>query len=329
MQIYVNDQKFDASLSEEKNLNEVYHSINEWTTSHNKYILGFLVDGNEFSIHDLKTIQPDTAERFDVFIGDEVEMMISTIDELDRYLDQIGTFLFTGNECTDKEILNLRDGMHWIKQIMLSVSTILKIDMNVSTVPVGGEDYVLNDVLDRLHVKADSLSFPLEEEQVEDFLENLRGLKFFIMKLGLQIRMMNADIDELMDVFEEFETSLETVAEEISSVNESFNTGNDDLALNSLDEVTEKLNRYLSVIYAIDYRYTTDKGISLFKSCPEGKSLLESIGSIINMLKNISTALEKQDMVSAGDILEYELSEELINLRPHISGIKEFLVARK
>ena len=330
MQIYVNDQELDAKLVEENNLLDVYESINDWTSKNTKYILGFLVDQTEYSIRQLKDLNPDDVKRIDFFIGDEVEMMISTVDELDRYIDQIGSVLYEEEIQKNEDYKNLNEGIHWIMEIMKSVSGILKIDLNVAASPVSEKgDIPIDIILNNL----DTLSLNLIHEEntplKDEFLSYLRGLKFFVMKLGFQIRMMNADFDELMDSVDEFENRIDELSENMISINIAFSSGNDGEALNTLDSATEKLNHYLSVLYALDYKYLTDTGTSLFKIQPSGDGLLKHAREITEHLKNLSDMLEKKDIVSAGDILEYEITESLKNLKPYLIGIKEFLLARK
>jgi len=330
MQIFVNDQILDAVMSSEDNLLEVYESVNNWTVENNKYILGFLVDQAEHSIKQLKEIKPEEIKRFDFFIGDEVEMMITTIDELDRYIDQVGTVLYEDQVSGSEDFLNLKDGMHWMKEIMNSISVILKLDLSSTLTNVHEKgDCSIEDLLNEMDQLSGKFLENHSQEEIDEFLNYLRGLKAFIMKLAFQIRMMNAEIDELMDSLEDFEQNIESITDELIQMNIDFNSGNDHAALLSLDEYTEKLNHYLSVVYALDYKYMSEEGNSLFSENPDGKKILEITGTITEQLKNLSEALENKDIVSTGDILEYELTESLKDLKPYLENLRQFLLARK
>jgi len=329
MQIFVNDERLEAQLSGETHLNQVYDSIGKWTAGNNKYLLGFLVDGQEVMVEDLHGIEISMTDRIDFFIGDEVDMMITTIEELDRYLDQIGNTLFLGTECTETDLNNLNEGVHWIRQIMGSISSILKIDLETTTVPVFEVSQSLSNILDNLEGLSESLLINFTPETVDEFLEYLRGIKFFALRLGMQLRTMHADMDELIDIIDEFDREMDGLLSEIASINESFNSGNDQEALDMLQIGSEKLNRYLSVIYALDLKVSGTGGESLFTIERENRALSVVAEQITQLLRNLSEALEKNDLVTAGDILEYELTESLSILKPYLPEIRQFVVARK
>jgi hypothetical protein len=327
MEIYVNDQRLDAQLSGEKSVDEVFNSVTEWIASNRSYILGFMVDGRDVARDDLKNLAiPDTG-RIDFFVGDEGEMMISTVEELDRYLDQIGGTLYDGVELSRPDLMHLKEGVHWIRQILNSLSSILKIYLT-STAVRAFDRMDLNSILDRLDLRANELIQEFHPETVELFLDDLRGIKQFALRLAERLRTMYADFDSVVEVVTEFDEKLSDLTDSIVSVNESFHMGREQEALDSLNVSSDRLSLYLAALHAIDYRLQADRGEGIYHIEFEGVTLEERIGRITELLHGLSNALEERDLVTAGDILEYELTETLHNLKPYLTGIRQFVVAR-
>lgn len=333
MQIYVNEQKLDASLAGEKDLEQVYEEVNRWSAEQKHYIIDILVDKQEVPITKLKEYDVSSVERIDFIIGNELDMVLSTVEELDRYIDQVGSALFEQNEITEKNITDLRDGMHWIREIMGSLSAILKVDLNAFhpafAVKSGEDSHTVEMVLVNLENHVDQFHSDRGESALHGFLDDLRVFKYFIMKLQLQLRAMNATVDELLEIIFEFEQKIPELAGQSVEINASFHAGRDANALEELDILTEKLNLYISAVYALDYKMLRE-GLNVIMTLEDnGRAFHELASSFVELLQDLSSALEDSDIVAAGDILEYELSERLNEFVPYLRGIHEFVVARK
>jgi hypothetical protein len=55
------------------------------------------------------------------------------------------------------------------------------------------------------------------------------------------------------------------------------------------------------------------------------RSLDETASALLSLLADLSSALEESDVVAAGDILEYELAEQIEGLSPALQQLKKFL----
>lgn len=331
MQIFVNEQKLDAEVTGEENLEEIYDEISRWSAEHKKYIIGFRVNEKDIAVGDLQTVTTDGVDRIDFTIGDEMDMVLATVTELDRYVDQVGSVLFEANTLTEKEIRDLNDGLHWVRQIMGSLSTILKLDLEMTTPSLSGksdETVSIAAVVDSLEQRALELPEKNGRETIDGFLEDLRSLKYFIMKLHLQIRSLSAGVEELIELVEEFEKGIPGIIEEAIHINESFSQGDDRDALESLDGFSEKLHLYVSALYGLDYRMTVEGSDGVFGVEVDGIPFQNITRALTTLLEELSGALEENDIVAAGDILEYELGDRLKEMAPYLSLIRQFVVAR-
>ncbi len=331
MQIYVNDQELDAELTGEQTLQEVYQAVSNWIAGHKRYILSLRVDGAEASLSGLPALPMQRVERLDFYVGDELDMVLTTVGELDRYIDQVGMTLFEQNELSPADIANLAEGVQWIAQILNSLSGLVRLDlaqMNVLVPGVSGSESI-DRVMERLDKRVQRFSEENDRAAIEDFLGDLRSLKFFVMKLFLQLRTMNARLDELADHLARFEQRVPEIVAEIVSINESFNAGKDFTALETLDRITGELNEYVASLYALDVHLRKNRGQSIQDIEIASVSFQSAAAELTQMLRDLSDALEENDIIAAGDILEYELAQKLGEFRPYLTEIRQFVLAHE
>ena len=106
----------------------------------------------------------------------------------------------------------------------------------------------------------------------------------------------------------------------IPAVNENFQSGKDHLASEILNDAVGRLTGLMSALVSVQTRHSELDWQSL--SIDE-KKLSEVITRLNETLSNIASAMEKNDIVYAGDILEYELPELLEAFIPFLSLVLE------
>ncbi|MCE9599943.1 MAG: hypothetical protein K8S54_18430 [Spirochaetia bacterium] len=328
MQIYVNNTVLDASLTDESNMAQVYEAVSKWTQANHKYIIGVEVDNQILSQEQMANVATTNIQRVDFKVGDEVDMMLDSVAEMDQYVERVGSILFERSHLTPDEIQNLKDGTVWISQIIRTSCAILRLNPEEILCPVVGEEgAVAMSVQEILGNLAESAEHIKQEDPatVQDYLADLRDLRFFILKLKMQLMTLNAGLEELLEVVEEFEVKIPSLIEEIVQLNAMFQSGQDFQALENLDNIIERLNGYLSAMFATEYRMVQEKGMNL----PTGEhgSFQAAADAMTTILKDLSSAMEQSDIVALGDILEYEMTEKLGQLRPFLGEMREILVA--
>ena len=335
MQIFVNEQELDAEMADEKTVAEVYEAVSRWSADNNKYILNLKVDAREVSLARLKEVATDAVRRLDFYIGDEMDMVLSTLSETDRYIEQIGSTLFEREALDHGDRANLIEGVHWMTQIMNSVSSILHLDLSGVFSPMASDerrpDESVQANMERLTAIAEAFSG--EESQVvrDDiarFLNELRNVKLFVMALMMQLETMSAGREELLEMLEDFETRIPSLAQELVGINESLNSGRDSEAMGALESSTDALNRYIAALFALDHQLIRNEEQGLMSTEIDGVSFNTRADSLTSLLKDLSSALEETDITAVGDILEYELSEQLKDLRPYLTVIRERLLQK-
>ena len=333
MEIFVNEQELDAELGGEKNLAEIYEAINSWTQEHRKYILNMKVDDEEVAVTRLEEIPSEGVRRVDFYIGDETDMMLATIEELDRYVDQVGSTLFSRQTLSEEDVPNLREGMEYIRQIIVSVSSLLHINLAERPAAVTALDDVQEEPLERILQRMDDRVAGFKagsgRAEIEAFLADLRDFKLFLMQLMLKTRTLGAGLEELLETVEDFERDLPQLLEEIVSINEQFNSGKDAGALETLDRITGRLHDSISALFALDYKLRARGAETIAELEIGGVSFRTRADTLTGLLRDLSSAFEENDIVAVGDILEYELTGGLEALRPYLAEIRQLVLASK
>lgn len=335
MQIFVNEQELDAQMADEKTVAEVYEAVSRWTSDNNKYILNLKVDAQEVSMSHLTKVPTDGIGRIDFYIGDEMDMVLSTLGETDRYMDQIGSTLFERESLSDSDRANLMEGVHWMVQIMASISSILHLDLGSVYSPLVSEERSPEEsvqaCMDRMVVLAEGFSGDETEivrPQIEAFLGELRHIKLFVMAISMQLETMSAGREELLEMLEEFEGSIPEMGEELVRINEELNAGRDAGAMGALEVVTEKLNHHIAALFALDQQLQRNQEPGVLTRELDGVPFSKRADDLTSLLRDLSTALEQNDITAVGDILEYELTEQLKELRPYLASVREGLLQK-
>ena len=342
MQIYVNDEKLDATLNGEKNLKEVYGFIDSWLSQSKRYILNTSVDQKEVPLNSLAEIPIDTVKRFDFHVGDEMDMLLSSVRELDLYIDQVGSTLFEREKLKVKEVRDLKEGLKWCREILQSISSMVGLSLNAMQIglpmksgqgldPQGkdsgekgkGAENVAS-LLECLEKRLQTLKEDHSSSDIESFLIDLRVLKSFVIRLEMQLRSMAAEPDELVKVIDDFANYIPNFKEKLVDINASFQKGRDLQALDALEQISANLNLCITALYAVDYRTQKGGESKITELSVDSLSFYEAASELASLLQELSNALEEGDIVAVGDILEYELTEKLDKLQVYLREISKY-----
>ncbi|MBE7413136.1 MAG: hypothetical protein L6Q54_12105 [Leptospiraceae bacterium] len=321
MKIFVNNEPLNGALDNEKNLGEIFDAMNKWIESQGKFLMNFLVDGKELDKSEMNSIEISSAERFDFYIGEEMDMLRSSLLEFDNYIDKIGNTIFGRDSLTEKESADLVEGIGWMLSIMNSAKILLKLDL--TRIKPMGKGKNVQEILDFMEMNSSKLdSF----SSIEDYLENLRDLKLFLMDLTGRVSAIDLTTDALVDIVHTYSENMDTLKNEFIKVNENFQSGKDLIASELLSHSITRLNVLLTGL------------ISLKQKNPEfdldnikiNDQLFSEVNNQLNdSLARTALALEANDIVQAGDILEYELPEILESLVPFLKVIKDKIHSSK
>jgi hypothetical protein len=318
MKIYVNEEILDSRIEKEETLGDIYEEIKRWAESQGKFLLQCLVDGKEMQKDELKSILIDSADRLDFYVGENLDVLIAGLIELDKYIDTVGNTLLGRDSLTEKENRDLKDGVHWISEVLDSAKSLLKLDYSrITPIPGGNNLQKIIDNITNDFSKLDSIS------SVENYLENLRDLKLFTMTLINKTSILGVDLKTIKDIISTYADNMEVLKKEFIRINENFQSGKDAVAGELLNHSIGRLHIMLSSFVSIKGRFPE---YNLDSIEIEGETLGDTIDKLNTLLSEVVKSLEINDIVMAGDLLEYELPDILEKFVPFLRRIKEILI---
>ena len=313
MQVYINDIQVETQLNNEQNLAEVYEEVKKWAESQGKYLLKCFKDGEEYSLNELSQMEIQPSVRLDFYIGERIDVLVSTLLELDNYIDKVGTTLVGRDSLTEVEQRDLKEGLNWMQDVLLSASQFLNLDYTkIFPIPEGNS---VAQIFANLLENSKKLT---SSSQIESFLENLRDLKLFTMNLISKTTALTVDISTLRDVIRAYSQNMEVIKNEFVRVNENLQSGKEVLAGEILNYSTERLQVLLNAIMALQTK-TPNQIFANMKI--SGKTLSQTVEKLKNLLNQVASSFESNDLIMAGDILEYELPDVLEELVPFLSEL--------
>ncbi|TGK16757.1 hypothetical protein [Leptospira kmetyi] len=315
MEIYINEHLLDSSLENEKKLGEVFGEINKWVESKGKYLLGCTVDGIEFQASSMNEQGIESANKMEFFVGEEMDFLVSTLTELDLYVDKVGSTLFGRDSLTEKESSELGDGVRWIQTVLNSASNLLHLKLD-QIKPMGTGNTV-SQIVSEISSNCGSLD---NTETIEAFLEHLRDLKLFIMDLIARTQVLDLDLPTLKEILDTFIGNIGGLKEGFVKVNEAYQSGKDEVATELLTQSISQINVLLTSFITLKLR---KPDLDLAGISIDGVGFEEKTGELNEILAGIAVALEEKDIIRAGDSIEYELPGTLDEFLPFLKLIRE------
>lgn len=319
MEIFVNNHKLDADLDNEKTIGDIVLGVNNWVESNQKYVVSCFVDGNDYDLSLMEDLDIEKIGRIDFIIGEEMDVLVSSLEELDRYVDTIGSTLIGRDSLTENESRDLSEGIIWIDTVVTSAKKLLK--LNLDTIRPMGKGKNVLEILENLHKSVSHLE---TVTKIESFLEDLRDLKLFILDLRNRTEILDLNKDQLLEILKDYTTSMDAIKTNFMKVNENFQSGRDKLASEMLTDGIGKMNTLLTALISLRNSHPQLE-LEKIEIESESENLSSYNKNLNECLTQIAIGLENNDLVDVGDILEYELPDLLDGLKPYLDKIIEKL----
>ncbi|MFN3605209.1 MAG: hypothetical protein ACK4UJ_10925 [Leptonema sp. (in: bacteria)] len=322
MKIYINDQNVDYKIEDEKNLEEVYSYIEKEVRKFEKYIIDYkytLRENRGFKF--LRDIPVDIVNEFYLYTGDIKELIYFNLRSLYEYIDEIGSYFFLNESINVNSLKGLKEGFNHIYELVNMIKKYL------------GESY-------------ESISIKLPEDVEKNFknsFENLIGLihqldenNYKILKEGILLelrvlrifaeRNMYAMLSEVLEdvdvinALEEFYNKIDTFSENLSNININFQTGKESHAIELFLKILEDIDIYITILVSAIEKKKEALPLELYNK------VKDVFKEITNKMEQLAKALDKNDIIELGDILEYEFTESLNELKNYLPEIKKELM---
>lgn len=312
MEILINEEKIEFELETEKNVGEIIKGLESWIAENDNVIESISIDSvtvpfdyncSEFS----RSIS--LVKELKVITLTQIELAVNTIVSLGEYITRILS------EYDDSDSLTYYDSiLEGMKLIYSGIVDSLRI-LNVnSIVIVNRKGITLKDVL--LEMNEFILIYEkkyIDSEGIKKLKDLLKNMLYFIAIVFKWAVIKNIlffkDWDKtrtssfLGDIFQDLSYVCSSSFQKFDSISKDLQIGRDRKALGDLCYITELLDEVISILKITKIMYTID-----FKSMLiSDKSIDDLFYEITDRLKSVESAFKNGDMITVGDVLEYEI----------------------
>ena len=288
MQIKINQEPIDFKLSENITLGEVLKCIQSWAEKKDLFILNYkLSPKDEPASQAGENILSSEINLLDVEVGTQSDLYRDSLQELNSYVDRMGFFLASkvqeGKNLSESEEVTIREGLEWIIE---SVSRIMR-QLNVAfQEKAKGYLSVLEEFKNKDHI--DLLN---EEEQIP-FLDNLAGIKNQALIWYKACQYHGVTQKELKQLLEELKQETLKVLESLEEIAADLTAGKEAAALQKIEDLASFISDMLSLLYQTTVHE-------------------KERSQLVHVLDQLMSALSKGDLVTAADLVDYEIREAL------------------
>ncbi len=326
MEIFFNEEKLDFKLEDEKNLGDILRSLENWVSENKGIIQKVLVDKKSIPLENETYVSErdiSSIEEIEVFSSTRTELAVETITTLGEYI------LMILNEYMKEESIKSYDSiMEGLKLIDEGTKGCLRVLGIKDLVVINNKGKSLRDIL----LEIDQFILMHEKRYIDSngmvTLEALLNqLLYTIPKLLKWIAVKDREIDKIhcssfiKELFEDIHTICSESLDKFEQIGRDLQIGNDLQALNNLCYLTEILDEVIILlkraqdIFKIDFKKLT--GLH--------KNIDDLFQNITSRLKEVEDAFKEGDMVTVGDLMEYEVEPLFESMVDMIGKINIFL----
>jgi hypothetical protein len=329
MVIHMNRHFLDFDLENEKNLMDVLLGLEEWAAENGEIIQKVLVDDIYIPLEaEAQELQRDVSSigKIDVFTATKEQHAIETVYTLTEYVKIILNEYLKGEgiEAYDDIMESLRlvyDGIVEILKVF-NINDLFVIDNKKKSLRL-----VLNEIR-ALSENYEKKYFDKEgKDALKAVMKELLPLLPKLVKWGMIKNLSKLPLiqeekktEYFKEIVDDFYTILKKEAPIFEKIAENLQIGKDAEALDDVCRITEILDEYIVLFRIAKEGFKIElEGLRI-----KDKTIEDLFADILGRLKDVSEALKHGDMISVGDILEYEtrpLFEILVEL---LGQVKEF-----
>lgn len=293
MEIYVNEEPLEFELNEALPLESILNHVETWAEGQNCHVLNYNVithQNSETKIYsaedaaatpEIMQIQSDAIQKLEFIVGKSGDLLSEHVIELEAYIEKAGNFLAqsiaANTAISEKEEGDLTEGFDWLRQ---------SFEILTHRYPLKGIDP------QALFPQTSTSGINSAKEA---YLESLIQIRSCVQTWKKNVFLDVMEQQDLEAYRHLFTSQIEEAMENLENIIQEFTAGNEAGAFAGFESFFEWASFGLAVLGKLNYK-------------PE---LLTQIHSIIG---EIGESLERKDLVTLTDILDFDLKEKLVEL---------------
>jgi hypothetical protein len=323
MDIYINSEKINFELENEKNINDVTKAISEYASKSTpqQFISTIYIDDQEYSYTDetkLSGIKIDKVKKLEINTSDIYGITLLSISQIEKFLILLSDII--EGEKWDDNFIKIFESMDWMKEGIKQIVTIFGDEKNtlvhekLSFIDSFGK---LKDILLNLNASNYPLNNGLRENALE--LKNLILENLNSIKEQLKSNTKIIDKKSILENINKLIGEIDEIIPKLSNVPVLFQTGEDHESMEIIKSLANILEKSIGlfVIFKESFKLYLDK------YTVKEVSFEEFFHVLTNHLKELMTAIENKDSVMIGDLLEYEFVPNIEEIKNIVLKIKQ------
>jgi hypothetical protein len=313
MDILINGEKIQYQLEGEENLTQVIHGVESWLAGNRRIISSLSVDSRQIAMDQMKELDRhiSSVARVEIHTEPAVQLAASSLETVEQYVRYLSEELLSGDPVANHD--QILEGLGMISEALEKSLQVLGVNACVvleDTEAYGSADrpsVSMQELMDELKREIQALNERYITDQAAGRIRSLLHRLTFIMPKVLRWAVLRETIASGEVPDRKFlSTALRDLAGAARSrsllfeeIGENLQVGRDLEAFNALTSLLsflDELVSLLSIFVPVLKPETCESGL-------QGK-----FDHIKKILARVEGAMLSSDLVTVGDLLEYELS---------------------
>ncbi len=319
MEILIEGSKLDFTLEKENNVQDVIDSVEKWLVENQKIMGDIKVDGQLIEAANKESLavkQVSKTKVLEIEAINNEEYAINSLIELKDYisrsiqqLEEIAAADFNNDKKND-----VFEGIKWVNDMLFNVCRVLGVDMNT----VFSKGLPLTDIISRNVVVLTELETYRHDQKIfkevagdklkKNLLELLDYFPKILSKAVLSLSKPGEfNVDNLLENLNDVIINIKDFQPIIPNIGTNLQTGRE---IEAFTEMKNLLSMMESLIYHLR-KIEELLQLNYSEIEVDGKSVKEVSEQFHELLIQLSGAMQNNDIVLLGDLLEYEVLDRL------------------
>lgn len=327
----INDCPVDFELEQDKKISDVINSVSEWTRQRDLVFYELVIDDNCYSIDGVPDTDLSGVKVINCIVQSKADIVFSSVDEATRYCDRVSDFMrqvAEGGSWGSNDIRDLRDGIAWLLDVIGKVSGLL----GVSTERIKYKDRELSQRIRSIEafnadLDRDGADLPGLIAANRESIGDLRHIFRMLLVSDEMRSLIIQSIDSPDVLISSITTTKDELVKQIASLQTAavaYQMGKDPEGSERLKSFVEYIFHYIRTCYQLVPMFRID----LTDIAVDGVSLEQKNRDLRELLHEIITVMENNDIISLSDILEYEMKPAIENLGVYLDLLQGAITGR-
>lgn len=322
MQVLINDCPVDFKVDGGQKVSDVIDSVSAWTRERNLVFYELYIDDDRYAIDAVPDVGLSSVKVINCIVQSRADIVFSSVDEAARYCDRASAFVgraVEAGELKREDAGNMATGISWLLDVLARVLNLLGLggDLKYRDRDLARHISGIEKFRDALASAGDA-GRALEAVRAQgDIFPEIKQIFRFLLLSDAMRSLIVQSIDSPDVLIASIRETKEGLGEQLANLQAAavaYQTGKDAEASELLKGFVDFIYRYTRTCYQIVPMFRLD----LAEIEVDGVSLEKKNRDLRNLLHEVSSIMENNDIISLSDALEYEITPAIKDLGEYI-----------